>query len=339
MGVQNSIFQTVLVLHRTRTNSAFGLFTVERKWTSFKIICITVKHQNWLSAWVYLVGYICPLRMSWLREHLSSLLNKPSSVDPAPLTRSPRKLVDDLDLPPCVDGVERAISQTNSGKAPGMVGIPAEIYKAEGPCSDTWSLTWHSGQHLGTKITPKGLRGAAFGPSLQKKKKNKGSEFDSANYRRIWFLSVAGKILASVILNHLISWSEYYWHGLCSETVPRKNALSRIWTFIIIINSLTARVVGATQILQPVFSIFPCSPLPSWTCRTPGLSIPWCCLPTSSFACLVFFPLSLCLARWFRPDLINGRHVFTTAVCVSLRWSGLRVVRLLAGYWHGLLRR
>ena len=37
------------------------------------------------------------------------------------------------------------------------------------------------------------------------------------------------------------------------------------------------------MILQPVFSIFPCSPLPSGTCRTPGLSIPWCCLPTSSF--------------------------------------------------------
>ena len=43
---------------------------------------------------------------------------------------------------------------------------------------------------------------------------------------------------------------------------------------IIIINPLTARVVGAPQmILQPVFSIFPCSPLPSGTCRTPGLSI------------------------------------------------------------------
>ena len=52
----------------------------------------------------------------------------------------------------------------------------------------------------------------------------------------------------------------------------------------IIINPLTARVVGAPQmILQPVFSIFPRSPMPSGTCRTPGLSIPWCCLPTSSF--------------------------------------------------------
>ena len=38
----------------------------------------------------------------------------------------------------------------------------------------------------------------------------------------------------------------------------------------------------------------------------------------SSSVCLVFFPLSLCLARWFWPDLMNGRHDHTTAVCVSL---------------------
>ena len=101
---------------------------------------------------------------------------------------------------------------------------------------------------------------------------------------------------------------------------------------------LTVRVVWAPQmILQPVFSIFPCSPLPSGTCQTPGLSIPWCCLPTSSSVRLVFFPLLLCLARWFWPDLMNRRHDHTTAVYVYL-WSsgGLRVVQLPAGSWHGL---
>ena len=73
--------------------------------------------------------------------------------------------------------------------------------------------------------------------------------------------------------------------------------------FSSLIYPLTARVVGAPQmILQPVFSIFPCSPLPSGTWRTPGLSIPRCCLPTSSSVCFVFFPLSLCLARWFWAD-------------------------------------
>ena len=44
---------------------------------------------------------------------------------------------------------------------------------------------------------------------------------------------------------------------------------------IIIIYPITARVFGAPQmILHPVSSILPCSPPPSVTWRTPGLSIP-----------------------------------------------------------------
>ena len=82
-----------------------------------------------------------------------------------------------------------------------------------------------------------------------------------------------------------------------------------------LIYSLTARVVWAPQMIsQPVSSFFPCSPLLSGTWRTPGLSISWCCLPNSSSVCLVFSPLSLCLARWFWPDLMDRRHDNTTAV-------------------------
>ena len=71
-----------------------------------------------------------------------------------------------------------------------------------------------------------------------------------------------------------------------------------------------------------------------WVLANSRPSIPWCCPPTSSSVCIVFFPLSLCLARWFWPDLMNGRHDHTTAVCISLQWSGgLRVVQLPAGSW------
>ena len=43
-----------------------------------------------------------------------------------------------------------------------------------------------------------------------------------------------------------------------------------------------ARVIGAPQMIsQPVSSIFPSSPLYSGTWQPPGLSIPWCCNPTS----------------------------------------------------------
>ena len=86
---------------------------------------------------------------------------------------------------------------------------------------------------------------------------------------------------------------------------------------------LTAGVVGAPQMTsRPVSSIFLCSPLLSGTWQTPGLSIPRCCLPTSFSVCLVVFPFSLCLARWCWPDLMNGRLVHSTSVCVSLRQSG-----------------
>ena len=73
---------------------------------------------------------------------------------------------------------------------------------------------------------------------------------------------------------------------------------------------------GTTDDFTTSFLHFPCSPLPSGTWRAPGLSIPWCCLPTSSSVCLVFFLLSLCLARWFWPDLMNVKHDHITAVCV-----------------------
>ena len=73
----------------------------------------------------------------------------------------------------------------------------------------------------------------------------------------------------------------------------------------IITYPLTLRVVGAPQMIsQQVSSIFSCSPLPSGTWQTPGLSILWCCLPTFSSVCLVFFPLSLfpCKMVLARPD-------------------------------------
>ena len=68
---------------------------------------------------------------------------------------------------------------------------------------------------------------------------------------------------------------------------------------------LTSGVVGALQMTsQPVSSIFLCSPLLSGTWQTPGLSVPWCCVHTSSSLCLVFFPLFTvpCKMVLVRPD-------------------------------------
>ena len=106
---------------------------------------------------------------------------------------------------------------------------------------------------------------------------------------------------------------------------------------VIIINPLT-RVVGAPQmILQPVFFHFSLFSTALWDLPN---SRPVHCLMLSShfFLCPPCLrPLSLCLARWFWPDLMNGKHDHTTAVCISLRSSrDLHVVQLPAGSWHGL---
>ena len=83
-----------------------------------------------------------------------------------------------------------------------------------------------------------------------------------------------------------------------------------------------AGVVGAPQITsQLVSSIFLSSPLPSWTWWAPGLSIPWCCLSVTFFCLPCFLYISLCLARCFWPDLMNGRHAHTISVFVSLGWK------------------
>ena len=81
---------------------------------------------------------------------------------------------------------------------------------------------------------------------------------------------------------------------------------------------------------QPVSSILLRSPLPTVTGRISDLHIPRCCLPTSSSACLVFFTLSLCLARWFWQtwrtgdmsippqfaSLYDGQEVFVWSDCL-----------------------
>ena len=148
----------------------------------------------------------------------------------------------------------------------------------------------------------------------------------------------------SIITSEVVADVNRQWKGtIRSRTgTHKRNGLATLIgpEIIIIIFPLTSRVVWAPQMIsQPVSSIFLYSPLLSGTRRTPGLSIPWCCFPTCSSVCLFFFPLSLCLARRFLPDLMNGKDDHTTAVCVSLQWSGdLRVIRLPAGSWHGLPR-
>ncbi|XP_062841273.1 uncharacterized protein LOC134300780 [Trichomycterus rosablanca] len=135
------------------------------------------------------------------REHFSTLLNRPSTVSNEALDQIPqRPTLDNLDLLPSLKEIQKAIKQTSLGKAPGQDGIPAEIYKTAGPVAldafrNLLCSIWEE------EDMPQEFRNAKI-VSLHK---NKGSKSDCGNYRGISLLSTAGKILARVILNRLIS--------------------------------------------------------------------------------------------------------------------------------------
>ena len=135
------------------------------------------------------------------KEHFSQLLNRPSTVDHEALKQIPqRPIKENLDLPPTQKELKDAIKQMNCGKAPGKDGIPAEIYKVLGVTA------FNAFHEVLIKIwtdedLPPDLRDATI-VSLYK---NKGSRLDCGNFRGISLLSIAGKILARILLNRLIS--------------------------------------------------------------------------------------------------------------------------------------
>ena len=60
-------------------------------------------------------------------------MSRPSSVSQEALDEIPqRQILEKLDLPPSPDDVTTAVTQTSSGKSPGVDGIPAEILKHDG---------------------------------------------------------------------------------------------------------------------------------------------------------------------------------------------------------------
>ena len=81
-----------------------------------------------------------------------------------------------------------------------MDGIPAEIFKSAGPVG-LEALHSLLANILGNRGCAKEFRNTTFVSLF----KNKGIKTDCGNYRGISLLSVAGKILARVILNRLIT--------------------------------------------------------------------------------------------------------------------------------------
>ena len=100
--------------------------------------------------------------------------------------------------PSTVDEIKKAIAHLRFGKAPGQDGIPPEIYKVAETTIIPWlhalfTQLWNEGE------VPQDFKDAQI-TCIYKKK---GDRSDCNNYRGISLLSIAGKILARVLLERL----------------------------------------------------------------------------------------------------------------------------------------
>ena len=132
-------------------------------------------------------------------EHYNSVLNRPSSVTDNAVDRLPQieynVLLDEF---PTVTETRKAIRHLSSGKAPGTDAIPAEVYKAGGlpmaeKLTELIQCMWRK------EVIPQDFKGA----SIIHLCKRKGHPQVCDNHRGISLLSIAGKILAKILLNRL----------------------------------------------------------------------------------------------------------------------------------------
>jgi len=133
-------------------------------------------------------------------EHFQSLFSASRTVHESAILRIPQvPTKPELDLPPTLEETIKAIEKLKNGKAAGGDGIPAEIWKKGGETLQKnlhklFVCCWEN------EVLPKELRDAVIITLY----KNKGEKSDCSNYRGITLLSIAGKILARILLNRLV---------------------------------------------------------------------------------------------------------------------------------------
>ena len=94
----------------------------------------------------------------------------------------------------------KAISQLSSGKASGSDSIPAQMYKNGGPALVLRILQLFKLVGWQQETVPQDLKDA----SIIHLYKRKGNHLDCNNHCGISLLSIAGKILARILLNRLM---------------------------------------------------------------------------------------------------------------------------------------
>ena len=127
--------------------------------------------------------------------------NRPSQIDQRAIQEMPqRPVLASLDDPPALEETQKAIKQLQAGKAPGPDGIPPEIFKEGGEAIAT-KLTKLMQQFWEEGSVPQDFKDA----NIVHLYKNKGDRASCDNHRGISLLSIAGKIMARVVLNRIIT--------------------------------------------------------------------------------------------------------------------------------------
>ena len=139
------------------------------------------------------------------------MLNRPAAINDEAIARLPQLATNlELDAPPSIEEVSKAIKQMTSGKAPGPDTIPVEVFKTGGETirsqlTSLFQTMWNQEQ------LPQEFRDATIVHIY----KRKGNRQSCDNHRGISLLSIAGKILARVLLNRLLDHLE---QGLLPES-------------------------------------------------------------------------------------------------------------------------
>ena len=133
-------------------------------------------------------------------EHFQTLFSANRTVLDNAIDRVPQlPFKEELNEPPTLEELTEAIEQFKSRKAAGVDSIPSEIWKYGGPAlhgklHNLLVYCWEQGK------LPQDLRDAIIITLY----KNMGEKCDCSNYRGITLLSIAGKVLARVLLNRLV---------------------------------------------------------------------------------------------------------------------------------------
>ena len=133
-------------------------------------------------------------------EHFQTLFGADRIVQDTAIHQIPQlPPKEELDDPPTLEETTKAIEQLKCKKAAGIDGIPAEMWKYGGEIlhdklHELLVCCWEQGK------LPQDLRDAVIITLY----KNKGEKSDCSNYRGITLLSIAGKVLARILLNRLV---------------------------------------------------------------------------------------------------------------------------------------